>query len=129
MGAGAVGPDQGPDGSGVDQRLISEEPMSIVFNVGMSPNWQTIDLTTMTFPAEMLIDYVRVYQRKGYENIGCDPPDYPTMDYINNHLVAYSNPQLQSWTPGAAGANYTLPKSSMVRLNFCSGYPPNMPFK
>ena len=27
MGAGAVGPDQGPDGSGVDQRLISEEPM------------------------------------------------------------------------------------------------------
>jgi len=44
----------------------------------------------MTFPAEMLIDYVRVYQRKGYENIGCDPPDYPTMDYINKHLVAYS---------------------------------------
>lgn len=27
MGAGAVGPDQGADGSGVDQRLISEEPM------------------------------------------------------------------------------------------------------
>jgi len=27
MGAGAVGPDQRPDGSGVDQRLISEEPM------------------------------------------------------------------------------------------------------
>lgn len=27
MGAGAVGPDQGTDGSGVSQRLISEEPM------------------------------------------------------------------------------------------------------
>ena len=27
MGAGAVGPDQGADGSGVDQRLIPEEPM------------------------------------------------------------------------------------------------------
>jgi hypothetical protein len=27
MGAGAVGPDQGPDGSGVGQRLIPEEPM------------------------------------------------------------------------------------------------------
>ena len=27
MGAGAVGPDQGTGGSGVGQRLISEEPM------------------------------------------------------------------------------------------------------
>ena len=27
MGAGAVGPDQGPDGSGVGARLIPEEPM------------------------------------------------------------------------------------------------------
>ena len=27
MGAGAVGPDQGPNGSGVGQRLIPEEPM------------------------------------------------------------------------------------------------------
>jgi len=27
VGANAVGPDQGQDGSGVDRRLISEEPM------------------------------------------------------------------------------------------------------
>jgi beta-glucanase (GH16 family) len=91
MGAGAVGPDQGTDGSGVGQRLISEEPMSIVLNLGMSPNWQTIDLTTMTFPAEMLVDYVRVYQREGNTNIGCDPPDYPTANYINKHPEAYSS--------------------------------------
>jgi len=117
MGAAAVGPDQGQDGSGVSQRLIPEEPMSIVFNLAMSSNWQTIDLSTMTFPAEMRIDYVRVYQREGHENVGCDPPDYPTMNYINKHPVAYSNPQLQSWTSGAAGANYTVPKSSL--LNGC----------
>lgn len=52
----------------------------------------------MTFPAEMLIDYVRVYQRKGYENIGCDPQDYPTMDYINRHPVAYNS--LSCFLPG-----------------------------
>ena len=45
----------------------------------------------MTFPAEMIVDYVRVYQRKDSQNIGCDPPNYPTMDYINNHPVAYSS--------------------------------------
>ena len=103
----------------------------------------------MTFPAEMLIDYVRVYQRKGYENIGCDPQDYPTMDYINRHPVAYNSlscflpgiilslliaslhadPQLQYWTPGTAGANYTLPKNSMVRLDFCSSCLSNMTFE
>ena len=54
-------------------------------------NWQDIDLTTMVFPAEMLIDYVRVYQRDGETNVGCDPPDYPTQDYINNHYSAYSS--------------------------------------
>ncbi|KAH9006339.1 beta-glucan synthesis-associated [Lactarius hatsudake] len=115
MGAGAVGPDQGTDGSGVDQRLIPEEPMSIVLNLGISPNWQTIDLTTMTFPTEMVVDYVRVYQRKDSQNIGCDPPDYPTMDYISRHPEAYTNPQLQFWTPGPAGANYTFPKNRLVR--------------
>ena len=34
--AAAVGPDQGDGGSGVGQRLIPEEPMSIVMNLGMS---------------------------------------------------------------------------------------------
>ncbi|KAF8339430.1 beta-glucan synthesis-associated [Amanita rubescens] len=73
LGASAVGPDTGTNGTGVGQRLIPEEPMSIVLNLGISPNWQTIDLTTMIFPAELRIDYVRVYQRKGSKNVGCDP--------------------------------------------------------
>lgn len=45
----------------------------------------------MVFPAEMLVDYVRVYQRDGETNIGCNPSDYPTMDYINNHYDAYAS--------------------------------------
>jgi len=106
VGASSIGPDQGPGGTGIGQRLISEEPMAIVLNLGISPNWQTIDLTTMQFPAVMLIDYVRVYQRKGQTNIGCNPQNYPTTDYINNHLDAYTNAQLTSW-------NYARPKNSL----------------
>ncbi|KAF9219112.1 beta-glucan synthesis-associated [Gyrodon lividus] len=109
LGAGAMGPDQGTNGTGVSQRLISLEPMSIVFNLGISPNWQTIDLTTMIFPAEMRVDYVRVYQRKGETNVGCDPPDFPTEDYINRHMDSYQNPNLTSW-------NYAQPKNSLVSL-------------
>ncbi|KAJ6539690.1 beta-glucan synthesis-associated protein-domain-containing protein [Mycena capillaripes] len=91
MGASAVGPDQGDGGSGIGQRLIPVEPMAIVLNLGISHNWQNIDLTTMVFPAEMLVDYVRVYQRDGETNVGCDPPDFPTTDYINNHFTAYTS--------------------------------------
>jgi hypothetical protein len=95
----------------------------------------------MQFPAEMLIDYVRVYQRKGSVNIGCDPPDYPTLDYINRHQDAYTSecwafgspcadvlmldlllplpdPNLTSWTKqGAVGApaGYSWPKNKLVR--------------
>lgn len=58
---------------------------------GIIANWQTIDLTTMVFPAVMKVDYVRVYQRKGQTNVGCDPPDYPTATYINNHMEAYTS--------------------------------------
>ena len=65
--------------------------MSIVLNLGISPNWQTIDLTTMIFPAELRFDYVRVYQRKGSTNVGCDPVGYPTMKYIDNHIEAYTS--------------------------------------
>jgi beta-glucanase (GH16 family) len=36
MGASAVGPDQGDGGSGVGQRIIPVEPMSIVINLGIS---------------------------------------------------------------------------------------------
>ncbi|KAJ7094452.1 beta-glucan synthesis-associated [Mycena belliarum] len=97
LGASAVGPDPLPDGAGIGQRLISVEPMSIVFNLGISHNWGTIDLSTLVFPAEMLVDYVRVYQRDGETDIGCSPPDFPTADYINNHLEAYSNPNATKW--------------------------------
>lgn len=100
----------------------------------------------MTFPTEMLIDYVRVYQRTDSQNIGCNPKDYPTTDYISRHPEAYSSSfvgdeaqfymlltvfftdaQLQSWTSGPAGANNTFPKNSLVRASRFR--PPNFPDK
>jgi hypothetical protein len=41
---------------------------------------------------------VRVYQRTGQMNVGCDPKNRPTADYINKHLNAYTNPnRALSW--------------------------------
>lgn len=56
-----------------------------------SGSFQTVDLSTLTFPNEMHVDYVRVYQREGETNVGCNPTNYPTTDYINNHINAYTS--------------------------------------
>jgi len=51
----------------------------------------------MIFPAELRFNYVRVYQRNGNQNVGWDPAGYPTMEYTNNHIDAYTNPNLTAW--------------------------------
>lgn len=104
LGAGAVGPD--PD-TQISARLIPEEPMSIVLNLGISQNWQNIDLSTMIFPAELKFDYVRVYQRKGHINVGCDPKDYPTKKYIEDHIEAYTNANKTTW-------DWPIPTNSLL---------------
>ena len=55
-------------------------------NFAMSTNFATVEEALLPFPSTMLIDYVRVYQKKGQKNIGCDPPDFPTADYINTYV-------------------------------------------
>lgn len=67
----------------VSQRLISQEPMSIIMNLGMSSSFQTLDLANLPFPSKMRVDYVRIYQREGEINLTCDPDDFPTAKYIN----------------------------------------------
>ncbi|KAJ7830201.1 glycoside hydrolase family 16 protein [Mycena leptocephala] len=101
----------GPDNiSQVSARLISEEPMYMIFNLGISPSFRGQDFQHMVFPAEMLIDFVRVYQLPGVQNgLTCDPPKYPTSDYINQHIEAYTNPNLTTW----AQAGYTFPRNSL----------------
>jgi len=82
----------------ISARPVPQEPMYIIANLGISPNFGKIDFEHLTFPAHLTIDYIRVYQPRDAINIGCDPRDFPTEDYINAYMEAYSNPNLTTWT-------------------------------
>jgi len=102
-----IGPDSATN---IGQRLISEEPMYLIFNLGMAHDFQAQDFKHLTFPVSMYVDYVRVYQRQGIKNgVTCDPPNRPTADYINKHISAYTNPNLTTW----AQAGNTFPRNSL----------------
>jgi len=82
-------------------------------NLGLSANFvYGVDFTTLTYPATMLVDYVRVYQPAGAHNIGCDPPDWPTQAYINTYMEAYTNPNFTLW--GSPQYNQTQPKNRLL---------------
>ena len=68
----------------ISARIVPEEPMYIIFNLGMSPSFQAQDFAHLTFPVQMFVDYVRVYQREdlGDDSISCDPGSRPTAEYI-----------------------------------------------
>ncbi|CUA76044.1 putative beta-glucan synthesis-associated protein C23H3,11c [Schizosaccharomyces pombe 972h-] [Rhizoctonia solani] len=102
MTAAAVGPDAMAE---IQSRPIAEEPMAIVLNLAISESFQAVDVANMVFPSEFKVDYVRVYQRKGEKNVGCDPKDYPTAQYIRDHLDVYTNANITKWP-------YSFPKNS-----------------
>jgi len=100
---------EGDSSTNISSRIIPEEPMSIILNLGMAPSFQQQDYAHMQFPAKMYVDYIRIYQRSGLSNsLTCDPPNRPTMDYIANHDNAYTNANLTTW----AQAGYTFPRNS-----------------
>ncbi|KAF8754308.1 Beta-glucan synthesis-associated protein (SKN1) [Rhizoctonia solani] len=94
MTAAAVGPDAMAE---ISSRPIAEEPMSIVLNLAISESFQKVDTANLQFPGYLKVDYVRVYQRKGEKNVGCDPKDYPTAQYINDHRDVYTNANITKW--------------------------------
>ncbi|CAE6456091.1 unnamed protein product [Rhizoctonia solani] len=94
MTAAAVGPDAMAE---ISSRPVAEEPMSIVLNLAISESFQAVDVANMVFPSEFKVDYVRVYQRKGEKNVGCDPKDYPTAQYIKDHIDVYTNANITKW--------------------------------
>ncbi|KAF9497733.1 glycoside hydrolase family 16 protein [Pleurotus eryngii] len=105
--AAATGPDPI---SQVSARIIPEEPMYIILNLGLAPNFQKQDFKNLQFPSKMYVDYVRVYQRDDVKNgVTCNPPSRPTADYIDNHINAFSNPNLTTWRD----AGYTFPRNSL----------------
>lgn len=63
----------------------------------MSESFGSIDLEHLPLPVHMRVDYIRVYQPKREENVGCDPPDFPTQAYINQYIDAYTDPGLTTW--------------------------------
>ncbi|KAF8161089.1 glycoside hydrolase family 16 protein [Crassisporium funariophilum] len=102
----------GPDPSvQISARPVTQEPMYLIANLGMSTNFGHVDLEHLTFPAHMRIDYIRVYQPSNAVNVGCDPPGFPTKDYINKYLEAYTNPNLTTWVDDY---KQTWPKNSFL---------------
>ena len=81
----------------IGPRPVPQEPMYLIANLGMSRNFGNVDLEHLTFPTTMRIDYIRVYQPSNARNVGCDPPNFPTAKYIEDHIEAYSNPNLTTW--------------------------------
>jgi len=101
----------------IGQRLIPEEPMYLIMNLAMAPNFEEPDYVNLPLPATMRIDYVRIYQREDVrEGVTCNPRNRPTTDYIERHIEAYSNPNVTRW-PWAkfteTGENYTVPRNRL----------------
>lgn len=61
----------------------------------MSSNFGFVDLEHLPFPVTMAIDWIRVYQLTDSINYTCDPPDFPTQDYINTYIEAYTSQYLR----------------------------------
>ncbi|KAI0271413.1 beta-glucan synthesis-associated [Gloeopeniophorella convolvens] len=95
----------------IGPRAIPQEPMYMIVNLGMSPQFGQPDFEHLQFPAKMRVDYIRVYQPKDQINIGCDPTGFPTSDYINQYIEAYTNPNLTTWVDDF---KQTVPKNKFL---------------
>jgi beta-glucanase (GH16 family) len=98
----------GPNGN-IAARQISEEPMSLILNLGYSKSWTWIDEAHLVFPTVMRVDYVRWYQKKGETMVTCDPPGFETTKYIKDHINAYTNPNLTVSHKKCSSASLLMP--------------------
>ncbi|KAJ8606859.1 hypothetical protein MRB53_040669 [Persea americana] len=116
--------------SQIARRPFPLEPMYILFNLGISQNFASPQwaLLQQYWPAIMQVDYVRVYQRSDQINVGCDPPDFPTADFINRHYEAYTNPNMTIWGGTADNGGYQAnwPRNRL-NPNGCSATPSTDP--
>lgn len=92
-----TGDSVGPNGN-IGQRVIPEEPLTIIANFGMSNNFAQLNMSGLgpLMPATMRIDYIRIYQDEEGE-VTCDPKGYPTTEYIEKHPEPYKNFNLTHW--------------------------------
>ena len=67
-------------------RQIPQEPMSLVMNTAIGTwNGGATALDGKHWPASLMVDYVRVWQRPSEVSVGCNPPDFPTKTYIEKN--------------------------------------------
>ncbi|KAJ7640711.1 beta-glucan synthesis-associated protein [Mycena polygramma] len=97
--------------SQISARPITDEPLYILANLGISHAFGFVDFEHLVFPATMRIDWVRVYQHPDKINIGCDTPEKPTAAYIDTYAEAYTNALLTTWVDDY---KQTIPKNSLV---------------
>eukprot|EP01096_Ripella_sp_DP13-Kostka_P017676 TRINITY_DN9148_c0_g1_i1.p1 TRINITY_DN9148_c0_g1~~TRINITY_DN9148_c0_g1_i1.p1 ORF type:complete len:470 (+),score=174.18 TRINITY_DN9148_c0_g1_i1:52-1410(+) len=73
----------------VGRRMIPVEPLYIIMNLALSNDWAPPS-PDLAFPGQLLVDYVRVYQRPGLEQLSCSPPSFPTAEYISSNINLYT---------------------------------------
>ncbi|KAI5962063.1 hypothetical protein KGF57_001508 [Candida theae] len=94
----------------IGSRQITKEPMSLIFNMGLSKVWNPrLKIEKLQLPAKFYIDYVRIYQPSDLVELTCDPDDFPTSVYINTHMNAYIDWELSTWSE----AGYGFPRNSL----------------
>jgi beta-glucanase (GH16 family) len=69
----------------ISARPIPNEPLYILVNLGMSKGFIPEPNPNLKYPSTMYVDWIRVYQPKGKQNVGCSPKDMPTAEYINKY--------------------------------------------
>ncbi|KAK7044468.1 GH16 domain-containing protein [Favolaschia claudopus] len=99
------------DETQIAARPITDEPLYILINLGISHAFGFVDFEHIIFPATMRIDWVRVYQHPDRINIGCDPPEKPTAAYIEAYKEAYLNYNLTTWVDDYG---QKIPKNKLV---------------
>lgn len=89
------------NGQSIGDRLIPHEAMYIILNVAMADtSWSRVS-DALQYPAVMLVDYVRVWQRAAAINVGCNPPSYPTQQEIACKKEEYLSPaEVEEWKLG-----------------------------
>ncbi|TFK20343.1 glycoside hydrolase family 16 protein [Coprinopsis marcescibilis] len=113
LNAAGVGADEAVE---ISARPIPQEPMYMILNLGMSKNFGDVDFDHLIFPQHLRVDYVRVYQPADAINVGCNPEGFPTVDYIERYMDAYTNPNLTTWR---ADYGQPFPKNSFIES--CDG--------
>ncbi|OQR88660.1 callose synthase, partial [Thraustotheca clavata] len=94
---------------GVPPRMIPVEPSYLIISTAVSEKFSPPcegQLCDSLWPSNFTVDYVRVYQgpRNEYTSIGCNPPAYPTKDWIFAHPVEFGLP----WYTPIPAENYLL---------------------